>query len=38
MKKTKNNLPEGKLTEWAKKELAKARAEKEESYTSIREI
>lgn len=31
-------LDEGKLTLWARKELKKARAEKEESYTSLNEI
>ena len=31
-------LYEGKLTPWAKKALAKARTEKEESYTSLNEL
>ncbi len=31
-------LNEGKLTPWAKKELAKARAEKEEDYTSLNDL
>ena len=31
-------LNEGKLTPWAKKELAKARSEKEESYTSLNDL
>ena len=29
---------EGKLTPWAKKELSRARAEGEESYTSLDEL
>ena len=31
-------LNEGKLTLWAKKELAKARSEKEKSYTSLNDL
>jgi hypothetical protein len=31
-------IAEGELSEYAKKELAKARAEKEEEYTSLDEI
>jgi hypothetical protein len=31
-------LNEGKLTTWAKKELAKARTEKEENYTSLDDL
>ncbi len=31
-------LNEGKLTIWAKKELDKARAEKEESYTPLNDL
>ena len=31
-------LNEGKLTVWAKKELAKAKSEKENSYTSLNDL
>jgi len=31
-------LNEGKLTPWAKKQLAIARSEKEESYTSLNDL
>ena len=31
-------MSEGKLTEWAKKELAKARDEPESSYTDLEEL
>ncbi|MEK6928358.1 MAG: hypothetical protein AABW65_00170 [Nanoarchaeota archaeon] len=31
-------LYEGKLTSWAKKELAKARVEKEDNYTSLNDL
>jgi len=31
-------LDEGELTDWAKKELANARAENEEEYTSLEDL
>jgi hypothetical protein len=31
-------MSEGKLTEWAKKELAKARKEEESSYTNLENL